>query len=196
MIKKMMCGLALMGCALSSHAQVQGFDWSYSGFVPVFSTASSPQPQYGPFDPNYVLKGRFYAEDRDHNGTFSGSELISFTIYGNSFLNCTGSVRCGMSDFSYTPGSVLNFDTYSVTQTGQWGTGWWEQTVHSYRANDSFYSVYETDWNPNGGSVYRHNFTPETKFAISAVPEPQTWLMLGAGIALLGAAKRRRSRNA
>lgn len=30
MIKKLMCGLALMGCALSSQAEVQGFDWAYT----------------------------------------------------------------------------------------------------------------------------------------------------------------------
>ncbi|ATQ77635.1 hypothetical protein CR152_26370 [Massilia violaceinigra] len=195
MIQKMMCGLALMGCALSANAEVQGFDWAYSGFLPSYATEMNPYPQYGDFDPDRVLKGRFYAEDLDHNGTFSGNEVTSFTIDGSSFMNCTGARRCGLSNVSFTPGSALAFDTYSVTEYGQYGSGW-SRTTHSYRAGGSFYSVYENDWSSQGGAVYTYHFTPETKFAISAVPEPQTWLMMGAGIALLGAAKRRRSRKA
>jgi hypothetical protein len=196
MIKKMMCGLALMGSALSSQAAVQGFDWTYTGFLPSYSSENSPAPSYRPFDPNNVLQGRFYAEDLDNNGTFSRAEVTSFTIGGESFMGCAGVRRCDLFDLSYTPGSPLQFDAYDSTVFGVWGSGSWETTTNSYLAGKSFYAVYEREWSPVGGVIYRYKFTPETKFAISPVPEPQTWLMLGAGIALLGAVKRRRSHKA
>ncbi|HEX8614328.1 MAG TPA: PEP-CTERM sorting domain-containing protein [Telluria sp.] len=194
MLKKMICAMALMGSALSSQAAVQGFDWTYTGFLPSYASESSPAPQYGPFNPNHVLQGRFYAEDLDNNGTFSTAEVTSFTIYGKSYMDCTGARRCDLFNLSYTPGSLLQFDAYDSTVSGTWGSGWWETTTRSYLAGASFYTVYENEWSL--ASTYRYTFTPETKFAISPVPEPQTWLMLGAGMALLGAVKRRRSRNA
>ncbi|MDQ1922515.1 PEP-CTERM sorting domain-containing protein [Massilia pseudoviolaceinigra] len=141
-----------------------------------------------------MLQGRFYAEDLDHNGIFSGTEVSSFTIDGESFMNCTGVRQCMLRNFSFTPGSPLKFDAYDSAEYGVWGDGWFN-TSRTFIPGRYFPTIYENDWSSSGGAVYSHHFTPETKFAISAVPEPQTWLMLGAGIALPGAAKRRRSRN-
>ncbi|HEX8614327.1 MAG TPA: PEP-CTERM sorting domain-containing protein [Telluria sp.] len=195
MIKKMMCGLALMGCALSSQAAVQGFDWSYTGFLPSIWSESQPQPQYGQFDPSRQYKGRFFAEDRDLNGVFSLAEVTSFTIAGQSFLNCTGRPVCSLSAFSYTPGGALTFDAYQNYTYGSPGEGW-ESRSYIYVAADRFWTTQQNDWSHTGASGSNFDFTAQTKFAISAVPEPQTWLMLGAGIALLGAVKRRRALNA
>jgi hypothetical protein len=195
MIKKLMCGLALAGSALSSQAAVQGFDWSYSGFTPSRSSEQFPWGEYGDFDPRTRFSGRFYAEDLDNNGTFSMAEVRSFTIDGQSFFGCSGYKICGLSSFSYTPGSAFAFDAYDQYEYGVWGSGWTRNT-RTFRTGDRFYTNYENDWSSSGASNYSYHFTPETKFAISAVPEPQTWLMLGAGIALLGALKRRRSRAA
>ncbi|MFB9242735.1 hypothetical protein IV454_21325 [Massilia antarctica] len=58
----------------------------------------------------------------------------------------------------------------------------------------NFIKVVKNDWTV--ASSEDHDFTAQTKFAISAVAGPQTWLMLGAGIGLLSAAKGRRSRKA
>lgn len=52
MIKNLMCGLAMMGCALPGYAEVQGFDWSFTGFAPSWSTESQPWPHPGEFDPS------------------------------------------------------------------------------------------------------------------------------------------------
>ncbi|WP_229413605.1 PEP-CTERM sorting domain-containing protein [Massilia violaceinigra] len=188
MIKKLMCGLALMGCALSSHAEVQGFDWAYTGFLPSWGSETNPEPKYGEFNPDHVLKGRFFAEDRDLNGVFSAAEVTSFTIYGESFMNCTGVRRCGLSEFSFTPGGALSFYAYDSVEYGVWREGW-SRTSRGFEAGRRFYTSYESDWSV--GRVQDYGVTAQTKFAISAVPEPQTWLMMGAGIALLGAAKRR-----
>ncbi|MDQ1922513.1 PEP-CTERM sorting domain-containing protein [Massilia pseudoviolaceinigra] len=198
MVKKLMCGLALMGCAMSSQAAVQGFDWTFSGFTPHWSSEMTPWGEDGHFDPSTTFTGRFFAEDLDKNGSFSLSEVTLFSIGGQSKLDCKAPERCGLTTFSYTPGSVLNFDAYDVSEYGQWGSGWSRYT-NSYRTGSEFYSVTENDWSMSGARSYSYVFKPETKFAISAisaVPEPQTWLMMGAGLALLGAAKRRRSRKA
>ncbi|CUI09077.1 PEP-CTERM sorting domain-containing protein [Massilia antarctica] len=190
MIKKMICGLALMGCALSSQAAVQGFDWSYTGFLPSYWSEVQPQPVYGSYDPGYMLKGRFFAEDRDLNGVFSIQEITSFTIGSQSFMNCTGARECKLRDFSYTPGGALNFYAFDSVEYGTYGSGW-SRTSTSYSSRGGFDTTYENDWSWSGERGIAHEITPQTKFAISPVPEPQTWLMLGAGIALLGAAKRR-----
>ncbi|HEX8614326.1 MAG TPA: PEP-CTERM sorting domain-containing protein [Telluria sp.] len=195
MVKKMICGLALMGCALSSQAAEQGFDWSYTGFIPSYSSERQPMPEYGEFNPGHVLKGRFFAEDRNLDGAFSAAEVTSFTVYGESFMNCTGVRECGLQAFSYTPGGALTFDVYDSVEYGSYGSGW-SRTSRTYNASNRFYTVYENDWSQSGASAVDYNFTAQTTFAISAVPEPQTWLMLGAGIALLGMVKRRRARNA
>jgi hypothetical protein len=192
MLKKLAAGLALMGCALSSHAEVQGFDWSFSGFVPHWSSEMDPAGYDGPFNLNTTLTGRFFAEDRDQDGSFSRSEVISFSVGNQSMLNCTGQQRCALSSFSFTPGSVLSFDAYNSSEYGKYGSGW-SRTTHSYTTGNRFYTMWENDWSQSGASGSVEKFTSETRFAISAVPEPQTWLMLGAGIALLGVVKRRRA---
>ncbi|WP_229413609.1 PEP-CTERM sorting domain-containing protein [Massilia violaceinigra] len=191
MIKKMMCGLALMGCALSSQAEVQGFDWSYTGFLPSYSSSSNPQPEYGEFDPNLVLKGRFLADDRDKNGVFSVAELTSFTIDGQSFMDCTGERTCFVDNFSFTLGGALTFSAFDTVDYRH-DNGVRSITTRGFRTARGFYTYRESG---SGADGYSHHITEQTKFAISAVPEPQTWLMLGAGIALLGAVKRRRSRK-
>ncbi|MCE3604182.1 PEP-CTERM sorting domain-containing protein [Massilia sp. P8910] len=108
-------------------------------------------------------------------------------------MNCTGARRCGLSEFSFTPGGALTFDAYDSVEYGIWREGW-SRTSRGFQAGSRFYTVYENDWTVASSADY--DFTARTKFAISAVPEPQTWLMLGAGMALPGAAKRRRSRKA
>ncbi|NHZ93918.1 PEP-CTERM sorting domain-containing protein, partial [Massilia sp. CCM 8733] len=44
------------------------------------------------------------------------------------------------------------------------------------------------------GSYTTYHMTDDTKFAISAVPEPHSYLMLGAGLLALGALRRRAKR--
>ncbi|MDQ1922510.1 PEP-CTERM sorting domain-containing protein [Massilia pseudoviolaceinigra] len=139
-----------------------------------------------------MLNGRFFAEDRDLNGVFSSEEVTSFTIYGQSFTNCTSVRQCGVSNFSFTPGGALTFSAYDSVESGKWREGW-SRTTRGFEAGRRFYTSYENDWSV--GSVHDYEVTAQTRFAISAVPEPQTWLMMGAGIALLGAAKRRSRRS-
>ena len=198
MIKKLIGALALMGCAMSSQAAVQGYDWSYTGLTPHWSSESAPWGEDGAFDPTAKVSGRFFAEDLDKNGTFSLSEVTDFSVSGQSMMNCTAPLECGLRGFSYTPGAALEFYAVDSVQYGQWGSGW-SRTTHYYRTDDGFSTVEENDWSTSGGRAYSNLIKPETKFAISAisaVPEPQTWLMLGAGIALLGVVKRRRAPNA
>ncbi|HEX8614329.1 MAG TPA: PEP-CTERM sorting domain-containing protein [Telluria sp.] len=195
MIKKLMGALALMGCAMSSQAAVQGYDWSFTGFLPHWASETSPWGYDGDFDPTATVTGRFFADDLDKNGSFSLSEVTAFSVSGQSKLNCTAPERCGLRSFSYTPGAALEFYAFDTAAYGQWGNGW-SSTTHYYRTDTGFTTLDENDWSSSGGRSYSKLLTPETKFAISAVPEPQTWLMLGAGIALLGVVKRRRARNA
>ncbi|HEX8614330.1 MAG TPA: PEP-CTERM sorting domain-containing protein [Telluria sp.] len=196
MIKKLMGALALMGYAMSSQAAVQGYDWSFTGFTPAWGYESGGSFE-GAFNPDTRLSGSFFAEDLNRDGSFSRSEVTSFTIDGQSMLNCEDPLRCSLSSFSYTPGSALMFDASRSRQYGEWGSNW-SRTSTSYRTGVDFFTVSESIFS-SGASWSGHNFTPETRFAISeisAVPEPQTWLMLGAGIALIGAVQRRRPRKA
>lgn len=105
-------------------------------------------------------------------------------------MNCTGVRECSLRSFSYTPGTTLNFDAVDSVEYGEYGSGW-TRYGYAYRATDSFSFVEESDRSQPRSADYL--FTADTEFAISPVPEPHTYLMLGAGLALLGAAKRRRS---
>lgn len=181
MIRKILCGAALMCCALSGHAAEQGFDWTYTGFW---------SENYQEFLPDRQIKGRFIVDDVDQNGIFTASEVRSFKVGGTSWTNCSGNISCRLNAFSYTPGGTLSFNAnYTRDDTEYF-------SLRSYELIDAtkYYSqVYEWIGGPLDRNVF--NFTSETRFAISPVPEPQTWLMLGAGLALLGAARRRAAKR-
>lgn len=180
MIRKIVCGTALMCCAVASHAAEQTFDWSYTG-------AWDDSRQV--FVETRRIAGRFVVDDVDQDGTFTMPEVRSFAVNGVSWINCSGTMSCGLYDFAYTPGGPLDFYG-SMSSDGR--ELYLPNFYHMIDTTRGYYSD-GIEWPSGALDIVFSYFTDRTRFAISPVPEPQSWLMLGAGLALLSAASRRRS---
>lgn len=116
-------------------------------------------------------------------------------LQGRDALGCVSipTVTCGVSEFSYTPGGVLTLRGNYVDYWDDNGGPNWTWNEISMDTTAGFFSMigraqqfYEgRDW----------MFIPETQFTISAVLEPETYLMLFAGMFVIGAATRSRSKT-
>ncbi|MCE3607108.1 PEP-CTERM sorting domain-containing protein [Massilia sp. P8910] len=185
MIKKLLCALALGALAVSAQAATQTFDWSFSGF---------DNMRTGAFDAAKSVSGRFVVDDVNADGRFAATELRAFLFMGTDFVKCTPAPgeQCEVTGFSYAPGKQPNFHTrlgYSDADTAQ---------LRGVISIDGQVGVFEhmrmLDW----WTETQFQSNQQTRFSIaevSAVPEPQTYLMFGVGmLALAGIARRRAAR--
>jgi hypothetical protein len=134
-----------------------------------------------------TVKGSFDAEDFDGNGVIDVNELTGLNLEGRDVLGCVSQppVTCGVSGFSYSPGGTLHIQANHVNYWDDNGGTDWSWNEIALDTAGGYYAMItraqqwyeERDW----------MFTPETKFSISPVPEAQTYLMMLAGIFLLGA---------
>jgi len=98
-------------------------------------------------------------------------------------------VTCGVSEFSYTPGGAFKVLANHVSYWDDNGGPNWTSNEISLSTTAGFFAMIgraqqlydERDW----------MFTCETRFAISPVPELQTFSMLLAGLALLAVVRRK-----
>lgn len=179
MLKKLLCGAALAAGGLSAHAEVKVFNFSYQNLT--FENA----PVNDSFD------GQFSVEDKDGDGVYGVSELLAFEFYRQSYLPCSGGgdgvdVECSIRAFSYQPGRGLDF---SMEKTSRFGHGLDGSNVISG-------NYYIFNHRPASGGSHvsgMYFWTKDTTLSITAVPEPQAWMMLGAGLLALAATARRRA---
>jgi hypothetical protein len=179
MLKKLLCGAALVSCALSAQAEVRVFNYSYTNFY------------YNYSETNNTFTGQFSVEDKNGDGVYGMSELLTFDFNREGYLPCSGGsyfvdVTCSIRRFSYQPGGQLDFSMEKSIRSDSGDSG--------FSVTSGAYFAY-TYWPPVGGppatGVYQ--WTDYTYLSIAAVPEPQTWMMFSAGLlALAGAARRRR----
>ncbi|CUI03321.1 PEP-CTERM sorting domain-containing protein [Massilia antarctica] len=178
MLKKLLCSAAMMACAMSAHAEVKVFDFSYQNFMKDFLNVPD------------ILKGRFSAEDKNGDGVYGASELLTFKFADIDFAPCVNAAgvsttTCSIDKFSYQAGGPLNFSAIKSVHSDL------GNAYYAARSGDSYGTTF---WSPDGGAPYDtvYVWTGATQFSITAVPEPQTYLMFGAGLlALVGAARRR-----
>ncbi|MDQ1919300.1 PEP-CTERM sorting domain-containing protein [Massilia pseudoviolaceinigra] len=183
MLKKLLCGAAMMACAMSAHAEVKVFDFSYQNFFQDYRDVTD------------ILKGQFSVEDKNGDGVYGASELIAFKFVNHSYAPCANEsgdneTSCSINSFSYQPGGLLNFSMDKTRRND------WSDTYYTARSGDRYGF---TSWSSGGGQPYytAYLWTENTQFSITAVPEPQTYMMLGAGLlALFGAARRRSASTA
>ncbi|HEX8614468.1 MAG TPA: PEP-CTERM sorting domain-containing protein [Telluria sp.] len=183
MYKKLLCSAAMMACAMSAHAEVKVFDFSYQNFFQDDINVTT------------TLKGRFAVEDKNGDGAYGVSELVALTFAGESYAPCgkeahNTSVSCAINSFSYQPGALLSFAADKSAHNE------WSDTYYTAVTGNRYGY---TSWSTSGGQPYYtvYQWTKDTQLSITAVPEPQTYMMFGAGLlALLGTVRRRAASSA
>jgi len=175
---------ALMTASLlapAAHAQTDTtWRFDYTGFA-----------REGVFVPGHRVSGSFTGNDGNGDGVIDLAELSRFTWDGLWFdrqdaPSCSF-YRCYLNEFSYSLEGGLAFDfewTYS-SESG-YANG---ETI----AGDHIYSY---AYSGNGGSEsITWNWTGQTRFTINPppVPEPDGYLLLGAGLLAIATLRRLRT---
>ena len=138
------------------------------------------------FIPSAEIRGRISGVDGNANGAIEKGELASLIVWGDGYLPCYTELQtCSINAFSYSPEAGLSFNLAHSSRDPEGFFGW-SSTVVSGVKGYSFGGSAFTGW-----EEYTYTWTPQTTLTLSApvttpVPEPSTWLMLGAGMLLLG----------
>jgi|GEM_PF-1646019 len=196
MMKKLICGALLAAC--STFAQVAcaapteweftwtGFQISYNGYSYVDS-------------PDYQLKGTFAGTDANHDGTLSMNELSSLKIDSVDYAACspnTATYSCSLDSFSFSQAGGLVFHAQQTVYSDPVSVPWWTATVTEYDTESGFkWTGFGYQMQPEYQAFYFDSYTTKTIKQISAVPEPETYAMLVAGMMLLGGLARRRKHS-
>ncbi len=146
------------------------------------------------FKEEYRLYGSFSGTDLDHNNQIDLAELTDLVIgdrFGaRHYMDCASAPydhTCSLTSFTYVLGGTLNF-TARQRDMVDYGGGEYEARTKVFVAG----AYIERWWQlPGFFWLGYENFTPQTTFMITTVPEPHAYAGLGAGLLLLAALARR-----
>ncbi len=180
MLKKAFCAGALAAvCGLANATTPTHWNFSWRFFFDTLTLKNI----------DATVNGSFDGKDLNSNGVIDREELTALTLQGRDVLGCVSNppVVCGVSEFSYSPGGTFTLrGNYVDYWDDNGGPDWsWHEismdtTMGVYSMNARAQQSYDgRDW----------MFIPETQFTISAVPEPEAYLMFLAGLFVVGAAK-------
>lgn len=176
---------AALSLAAIHPAMADTWHFSYTGFYSAEAHA---------FSPSYGLSGSFSGADLNHDNRIDRSELTDFTFDGNySFFACPRFQNhhdCDLPSFEYTLDTKrLQFESHERTTDPEGFFTWYSDI----RTGNSIEKV--TTFNLKITQSSHFYWTNETVYGgdlSPPVPEPETYAMLLAGLALIGGAALRR----
>ena len=177
-------------CAMTHNVTAAEWSFQWQGFDHWDGVTATPVP-------TLTLGGKFSAVDTNNDNAISLDELVSLEIDSDgSLTDCHPSRTCSITSFSYSKTDGLRFTAQYSWRYYDESSHHWKTEVYYFKPPVSF--SFDLWGQGTWPEAYTYLFTPRTRETItllSAVPEPATYAMLGAGLLLLGPALRRRNRR-
>lgn len=192
MLKEIFCASILAATALTAQAAPQTWNFVYSGFMlEEVQGYNADREVTTTWRADLTTSGFFTGEDLNHNNLIEQNELTKFVIDNRQYVGCDGnwgSGSCYFNSFSYATNGQLNFDVQNS----------WESSSNYGDSHRTIAGQIERNFYWNGAAAwteYNKHWTAQTTFSITpppAVPEPETYAMMGLGLLGLMALQRRR----
>jgi hypothetical protein len=192
MRSNLLCAGLLALCGSVAHAVPTQWSFTYTGFF---------SEEQGAFMSDRSLSGTFSGTDANHDGMLSAGELTSLSIGHFDYIQCRSDefLTCGTKAFQFRlPGAApaalalgaadpaLSFELGFDARDPEWFVG-------AGRTIKTGHSDYSFRRDPGSFVQETWSWRDETLLSITPVPEPSTWVLLGAGLLALGAAARRKA---
>ncbi|WP_426319591.1 PEP-CTERM sorting domain-containing protein [Pseudoduganella sp. R-43] len=173
MLMKSICGILLAASTTLVQAEPARWDFTWGGFYDYMQNRFI----------DTLVHGSFEGIDANGNAILEASELTTFRVDGRELLGCTtlAPSPCGVSAFSYAFNGDLSFRANHISYTDYGGSDWyWSEVRYDTGSGVAFITRAQQHYEESGWMT-----TPQTLLTMSPVPEPHTYIMLGAGLLLL-----------
>ncbi len=155
---------------------------AFAGTPPSYIAANFENAAAGGTIANYLFSPVF---------TTQGAGTVSFWARSAENPNFNDHIRVGRTAGGSTPGDFIQIGT-DITLTSTWTQYTFTIGAQGVGATGRAAIEYIGGVLPGQSSADAANYIGVDNFNVNVVPEPETWALLGLGLAALGVVKRRR----